>query len=129
MKFVKDNKRFWKKISPLFSNKIKLKEKITLVEHDEIISSDIEVAKTFQNFFSSIVKNLNIKRDETHLSKTTQDNPVLACIEKFPVQSVSKSTWKQPVTNSLLNMKKGRNFLQKSKNLTPENLHNKMIYL
>ena len=57
VKFVKDNKKFWKRISPLFSNKIKSKEKITLVENDEIISSDIEVAKTFQNFFSSITKN------------------------------------------------------------------------
>ena len=83
VKFVNDNKKVWKRISPLFSNKIKSKEKITLVENDEIISSDIEVAKTFQNFFSSIVKNLNIQRDETHLSKTTQENPVLAWIEKF----------------------------------------------
>ena len=70
-KFVKDNKKFWKRISPLFSNKIKSKEKITLVENDEIISGDIEVAKTFENFFSSIVKNLNIQREETHLSKST----------------------------------------------------------
>ena len=75
--------KFVCKISPLFSNKIKLKEKITLVENDEIILSDIEAAKTFQNFFSSIVKNLNIQTDETHLSKTTQENPVLACNEKF----------------------------------------------
>ena len=29
------------------------------------------------------MKNLNTQRDETHLSKTTQDNPVLECIEKF----------------------------------------------
>ena len=71
------------KISPLFSKKIKSKEKIPVVENDEIISSDTEVAKTFQIFFSSIVKNLNIQRDETHFSKTTQDNPVLACFEKF----------------------------------------------
>ena len=78
VKFVKDDKKFWKRISPLYSNKIKSKEKIKLVENDEIISSDIEVAKTFQNFFSSIVKNLNIQRDETHLSKTTQENPVSA---------------------------------------------------
>ena len=66
-----------------FPNKIKLKEKITHIENYELTSSDIEVEKTFQNFFSSIVKNLNIQRDETHLSKTTQDNPALACIEKF----------------------------------------------
>ena len=83
MKFVKDNKKFWKKISPFFSDKIKSKEKITLVENDEIISSDLEVIKTFQNFFSSIVKNSNIERVETHLSKTTQDNPVFTSIEKF----------------------------------------------
>ena len=34
VKFVKDNKKVWKKISPLFSDKIKSKEKITLVEND-----------------------------------------------------------------------------------------------
>ena len=83
VKIVKDNKKFWKRISPLFSSEIKSKENITLDETDEIISSDTEVAKTFQNFFNSIVKNLDIQRDEAHLSKTTQKNPVLACIEKF----------------------------------------------
>ena len=60
VKFVKDNKKFLKKISPLVSNKIKSKEKITLVENNEITSRDIEVANFFQNFFSSIVKNLNV---------------------------------------------------------------------
>ena len=75
-------KNFGKESLPFFQT-IKSKEKITLVENGEIISSDIEVAKTFQNFSSSIVKNLNIQRDETRLSKTTQENPVLACIEKF----------------------------------------------
>ena len=100
MKFVKDNKKFWIKISPLSSNKIKSKEKITLVENNEIISSDIEVANTFQNFFSSIVKNLNIQRDETHLSKATQDNPVLACIEKFSTDPSIISIQNRMETNS-----------------------------
>ena len=100
VKFVEDKRNFWKKISPLFSNKIKSKEKITLVENDEIISIDIEVAKTFQNLFSSIVKNLNIQRDKTHLSKTTQDNPVLACIEKFSTHPIIISIQKCMETNS-----------------------------
>ena len=113
-------KNFGKKISPPFSNKIKSKEKIALVENDEIISSDIEVVKTFQNFFTSIVKNLNIQRDETHLSKTTQDIPVLACIEKFSTHPSIISIQKRNSKNSLLNMKKEKNFLQKSKILTPE---------
>ena len=76
-------KNFGKKSHPLFSNKIKSKKKITLAENDEIISSDVEVTKTFQTFNSSIVKNLNTQRDKTHLSKTTQYNPVLACNAKF----------------------------------------------
>ena len=76
------------KISPPFSNKIKSKEKIALVENDGIISSDTEATKIFQNFFSSFVKNLNTQRDETHLSKTTQGNPVLVCIEKFSKHAI-----------------------------------------
>ena len=89
-----------KKIPLLFSHKIKSKEKITLIENDEIISSDTEVAKTFQNVFSSIVKNLNIQRDETHLSKTTQDNPVLTCIENFSTHPSIISIQKRMETNS-----------------------------
>ena len=52
VKFVKDNKKFWKKISPIFSNKIKSKEKTTLVENDETVSSDTEFTKTLQNFLN-----------------------------------------------------------------------------
>ena len=115
-----DNKKFWKRISPLFSNKIKSKEKIILVENDAIISSDTEVAKAFQNFFSSITKNLNTQRDETHLSKTTQENPVLACIEKFPkhpsIVSIKKC---METTNSKFSFKyEGRKkFLTEIQNL------------
>ena len=90
----------------------------------------MEIRKTFQNFISSIVKNLNIQRDETHLSKANQDNQVLACIEKFSKHPSIISIKKRmgTVTESLSNMKKERNFLQKSQILTPEGLHNKMIY-
>ena len=129
MKFVKENKRS----QHFFSNKLKSKEKITLAENDEIIPSDIKVGKTFQNFFSSIVKNLNIQRDETHLYKITQDNPVLVCTGTFSkhpgIVCIKKTVWKQPVTNSFLNMNKERNILQKFKILTLENLRNKLIYL
>ena len=131
VKYVKDNKKFWKKILSLFSNKIKSKKKITLAENDEIISSDEEVTKTFQNFNSSIVKNLNTPRDKTHLSKTTQDNPVLACNAKLSMHPSIISIQKRMETNSnKFSFKyEKRNFLQKSKILTPEKLHNKMKYM
>ena len=131
MKFVKDNKKFWSKISPLSSNKIKKKRKDHTWKNDDFISSDFEDAKTFQNFFSSIVRNLNTQRDETHLSKKTQDNPVLACIEKFSNHPSIISIKKRIETNSnkfSFKYEGRKNFLQKFKILTPEKLHNKMIY-
>ena len=117
MKFVKDNKKFWEKISPPFSNKIKSKEKITLVGNDEIISSDIEVAKTFQNFFRSIVKSLTLQRGETHLSKTTQDNPVLACIEKFSTHPSIISIQKRNSTKFSFKYEERKKFLTEIQNL------------
>ena len=79
---LKTIKNFGKKSRPLIQTK--LKEKIALAENDEIISNDTEVAKTSQNFFNSIVENLNIQRGKTDLYKTIQDNLILlACIEKL----------------------------------------------
>ena len=108
---LKTIKNFGKISRPLIQTK--LKEKIALAENDEIISNDIEVAKTSQNFFNSIVENLNIPRDKTDLYKTIQDNLILlACIEKLCkhrcidcnilVKSVSNTAWKVPVFGVIL---------------------------
>ena len=40
VKLVRDNKKFWKNVAPLFSNKTKSKERITLIENENIISND-----------------------------------------------------------------------------------------
>ena len=47
VKLVRDNKKFWKNVAPLFSNKIRSKERITLIENQNIISNYKKVAKTF----------------------------------------------------------------------------------
>ena len=57
---ISDNKKFWKTVKPLFSEKTMSSDKITLIENDLIISKDQEVAETFNSFFSNAVKNLNI---------------------------------------------------------------------
>ena len=61
---VTDNKTFWRKIKPLFSEKVNLQTKILLVEKgnnlndpeissevEKVISDDMEVAETFNEFF------------------------------------------------------------------------------
>jgi len=82
-KSIQDNKKFWKNVSPLFSNKIRSKPKITLIENEKIITNENEIAETFNEYFSNIVKNLNISRDPKHISKTTQKDSVLQSVEMF----------------------------------------------
>ncbi len=42
-----DNKKFWKNVNPLFSDKSKSQNKITLVDNDKIVTEDKELAHTF----------------------------------------------------------------------------------
>ena len=44
-----DNKKFWKTVKPLFSDKISHKETVNLVENDTILSDDQIVTDTFNN--------------------------------------------------------------------------------
>ena len=55
-----DNKRFWKTVKPLFSDKVKSSEKITFVHEDKIITNNDENAKILKSLFSNVVKHLKI---------------------------------------------------------------------
>ena len=48
-----DNKTFWKTIKPFFSNKIVSRQKVTLIEEDEIVESEINTAQILNAFFSN----------------------------------------------------------------------------
>ena len=95
IKLVRDNKEFGKNVAPIFSNKIKSKEKITLIENENIISNVKKVAKTFHEFFSNVAKSLKIFQNPYLISGTSQTDPVLQSVEKFS---------KHP---SIINIKKG----------------------
>ena len=51
---------FWNTIKPLLSDKIVSREKVTLIEEDEIVESDINTAQILNTFFSNIISNLKI---------------------------------------------------------------------
>ena len=66
LKILDDDKTFWQRIKPLFSDKQKsLQSDITLVEHDIITSDKKEVAENLNKFFIEAVENLDI---ETYLA-------------------------------------------------------------
>ena len=83
IKDVNDNKKFWKIVKPLFSEKVNTNENITLVENHNI-SSEIEIAEKLNAFFSNIVKDLNIKVKEDLLCDVSDINdPVERAIQKY----------------------------------------------
>ena len=58
---LSDNKKFWKTIKPVFTERSVSTENNTLIEGEEIINNDQEIAETFNDFFSSVVQNMNIE--------------------------------------------------------------------
>ena len=82
-KLITDNKKFWKSVKPLFSDKIMLKIIINLTENGEILSSNTNIAGTFNDYFRNVVQNLKILRDNSMLNTDLSINPVLALVEKY----------------------------------------------
>ena len=56
-----DNQTFWKTVKPHFSDKGSNSKRITLLENDSILTDDKDIAKTMNNFFINITKNLNLQ--------------------------------------------------------------------
>ena len=59
-KYITDNKNFWKTVKPLLSDKSINSDKIHLTENKALINSDSKTAEVSNEFFSNIVKNLEI---------------------------------------------------------------------
>ena len=102
-------------VAPLFANKIKSKERITLMENENILSNDKKVAKIFHEFFSNVAKCLNISWNSDLISGTSQTDPVLHSIEKCSkhpsIINIKKKEWIFQVINFPSNLKLKRNFL------------------
>ena len=59
-KKVCGNKKFWSVVMPLLSNKVVSYEKTPLIENNNIIENDEKAATVLNNFFSNVIKSLNI---------------------------------------------------------------------
>ena len=54
IKLNTDNRKFWKTVKPLFSEKHFSSKSITLIEEEEMISDDNDIAETFNSYISLI---------------------------------------------------------------------------
>ena len=94
---ITDNKTFWKTVKPFFTDKIKTKSKITLIEKkivsqegqeeivsEKIITEDQAVAEVFNKFFINIVPNLKISTDHGYDNDfIATDDQVANAVNKF----------------------------------------------
>ena len=76
-KIFKDNKTFWRRVKPHFSDKHKgVQPDIIIVENGETTSDKMEVAEKLNNFFSEAVDNLDIESylpENNHIIENIQD--------------------------------------------------------
>ena len=80
---VTDSNKFWNTLRPIFGSKIKSENSITSVEGTKIIQEEGELAKTFNEFVASIVKNLGINENllQTSSSETRIIESIIAKFE------------------------------------------------
>ena len=73
-------------MKPLFSDKGGIKDNIVLVEDEKIISEDVEVAQTFNNFFENAINSLGITENRAVLMETDNiEGKVKKAIKMFEI--------------------------------------------
>ena len=84
IKCLTDNRKFWKTVKPLFSDKIQASSKITLLENEVLVTDDKEVAEIFNEYFVNITDSLGIIQPRDALTTTDGlHDPVEIAIKKY----------------------------------------------
>ena len=84
-KNIEDERKFWLTIKPFYTDKNSgIREKIMLIENGELIDDDLEIAETFNAFFSNSVNTLGIVENKLLLNPvSTSDVGVDKCIKMY----------------------------------------------
>ena len=79
---ITDNKKFWKTVKPLLSEKSQNIRKITIIKDGEIISRDEEVAETLNSYFKNAVTSLDIRENELP-KQMKQNDPIDYALKRY----------------------------------------------
>ena len=84
LKDLKDNRKFWTTMKPIFTDTVQVCQSVTLSENDEFGSDELVIAEGFHHCFTNITRELGIRENETHLSSTIGiDDPIDTAIVKY----------------------------------------------
>ena len=80
---VTDNRGFWKIVKLTFSDKVKIRSKLTLAENDKIMPQDFEIAKTFKEYIINI-PTLNVLNNQSFSNQTRflEEDTISGIIER-----------------------------------------------
>ena len=81
---VSDNRKFWKTVGLLFSDKTFHKESIILNNNNKTISNNEELAEIFNKHFNELVENLDINKTlASNMASSNITDPVFNAIKKY----------------------------------------------
>ena len=60
VKYITENKLFWKTVKPSFTDKTLKYERFTFIENNKAVSDESKLVAIFSKYFGNIVKNLGI---------------------------------------------------------------------
>ena len=86
VKYITENKLFWKTVKPLFTDKTLKDERITLVENNKVISDESKLVDIFGKYFGNIVQNLGID-GLTNISSENETVTIRKAIKKISKSS------------------------------------------
>ena len=92
VKYITENKLFWKTVKPSFTDKTLKDGRITLVENNKVVSDESKLVEIFSKYFGNIVQNLGIDG----LANTSSDNEAVTirqAIEKYQNHPSIKVIW------------------------------------
>ena len=82
VKYIAENKLFWKTVKTLFTDKPLKDERITLVENNKVVSDESKLVEISRKYFGNIVQNLEID-GLTNISSVNDAVTIRNVIEKY----------------------------------------------
>ena len=82
VKYITENKLFWKTVKPSFTDKTLQDERITLAENNKVVSDESKLVEIFGKYFGNIVQNLGID-GLTNISSDSETVTIRKAIEKY----------------------------------------------
>ena len=84
LKNLTDNRKFWKTIKPVFTDKVQVSQSIILIENGEMVTDDLKIAEIFNDYFANITQDLEITDTGAYLLPSIGiKDPVDRAVEKY----------------------------------------------